>query len=269
MAVTSKYTVCPKCKQRHSTLVRHKCFKAKKAAKPTEFEEVEIDPAAHGGPTESLDIHGGPEGESEDGENQSEKHKDGEADGEAKGEASGEGGGEADEGEGEGQGEGEAEGEAEGGEGQSEGEAEGDGEGEGGDDEDEENRPQAQPPEPEAPPVVVVCTVLKFAALCAACAKNGSIEVNLAEDGLFVYGHNGDVTAYDTIPWGEFEKRSTIDGEFYVKAVIDNVDGQLNPADDAAQLKRLIKEAKKAPKKATGNTEAGGAAKATGKKRKA
>jgi len=132
------------------------------------------------------------------------------------------------------------------GDGEGEGEGEGDGEGEGeGEGEDEREAPSPQMPEPETPPVAVVCTVLKFAALTADCAKNGSIEVTLSEHGLFVYGNNGDETVTATIPWGEFEKRSTLDGEFYVKSVIDEVDrGLADPTSDERQLAKMIAEAK-------------------------
>lgn len=118
------------------------------------------------------------------------------------------------------------------GEGQGEGEQEGEGDGEGeGEDEDEQKgqgeAPEPQMPEPETPPVAVVCTVLKFAALTAQCAT-ALIEVRLKEDGLEVYGHNGEAYGFRIIPWGEFEKRSTLDGEFYVKEVIDELDEELS-----------------------------------------
>ena len=152
------------------------------------------------------------------------------AEGDRKGGGQGGDGGQGDGGEGQGEGQGE-------GDGDGEGEGQGDGEGEG---------PKPQPPEPEAPPVAVVCTVLKFAALTGDCAKNGSIEVSLTEDGIMVYGHNGDLTAMAIIPWGEFEKRSTLDGEFYVKEVIDEVDAQLLPPDeDVEKVRRMLEEAKK------------------------
>jgi hypothetical protein len=125
--------------------------------------------------------------------------------------------------------------------GQGEGEDEGDGEGDG----EEREAPVPREPEPEAPPVAVVVTVLKFAALTADCAKNGSIEVTLNRDGLFVYGSNGDEVVVATIPWTEFEKRSTIDGEFYVKGVIDEVDRALSDKDsDERKLADLIAKAK-------------------------
>jgi len=149
-------------------------------------------------------------------------------------EGDGDSGEQGDTGKGKSEGEGEGEGKPE--------EGEGDGEGDG---EEEREAPAPQAPEPETPPVAVVCTVLKFAALTADCAKNGSIEVTLTEDGLLVYGNNGDETAVATIPWGEFEKRSTLDGEFYVKQVIDEVDGKLaDPSSDERKLAKLIEEAK-------------------------
>ena len=192
----SKYTECPKCRVRHSTLVRHRCFKPeeqKKKPKPDpEHKEYDLE---KGGETESLDRHGGPE------------------QGEGEGEGEGQGKGQPEQGDGEGGGGGEA------------GEGEGEGEGEGG--EGESEAPEPQPPEPEAHPVAVVCTVLKFAALTAQCAKNGVISVELTEEGLSIYGHNGDNTASAVIPWGEFETRSTVDGQFYVKEVIDQIDEQI------------------------------------------
>lgn len=165
--------------------------------------------------------------------------------------------------EGEGQGEGDGEGEGEGeGQGQPEGEGEGEAEGEGdGDGDGEREAPVPQQPEPEAPPVAVVVTVLKFAALTAQCAKNGNIEVTLTADGLFVYGHNGEDTATATIPWTEFEQRSTIDGEFYVKQVIDEIDRAMaDPGSDERKLAAMIAEARekreaKAKAKAEAPTE--------------
>jgi hypothetical protein len=139
-----------------------------------------------------------------------------------------------------GDGQGEGDGEGDGGEGEGEGEGEGDGEGEA-----EREAPVPQNPEPEAPPVAVVVTVLKFAALTADCAKNGSVEVTLNADGLFVYGFNGEEVATATIPWTEFENRSTIDGEFYVKSVIDEVDRNLADKDsDERRLAAMVAEAK-------------------------
>jgi hypothetical protein len=147
---------------------------------------------------------------------------------------------------GDGQGEQPEQGEGQGEQGEGEQEAEGEGEGEGeGDGEQEREAPEPQKPEPETPPVAVVVTVLKFAALTADCAKNASIEVTLNEDGLLVYGNNGDETATATIPWTEFEKRSTIDGEFYVKGVIDEVDRSLaDKSSDERKLADLVAEAK-------------------------
>lgn len=231
--MSSKYKVCAKCGIRHSAVVPHKCFKVKKD-KPPECEEVEHD-LEKGGPTKSTGVGGNnPEEPPEGDEDKTDAEpEDGGADAEGDADDDGEG-----EDEDEGKGEGDSEGETKDGEAEAEAEVEGEGEG-----------PAPQPPEPEAPPVVIVCTVLKFAALTAACAKNGSVEVSLTEDGLFVYGHNGDLTAFETMPWGDFEKRSTVDGEFYVKEVIDGVDAKLaEPSDDAEALKRLIAEAKKAPK---------------------
>jgi hypothetical protein len=235
--MSSKYKTCPKCKVKHSAVVPHKCFKVKKD-KPPELETVDHDFEKEG-ETISTDDNSVPTekpekgGEANDGEADGESNDDGDADGEGESEGDADGDSEGDgegkakaKGEGEGDGEGEDEDEAEG---ETEAEAEG---------------PQPQAPEPETPPVQVVCTVLKFAALCAQCAKNGSIEITLTEDGLFVYGHNGDMTAYDTLPWGEFEKRSTLDGEFYVKEVIDGVDAKLNESDDKARLQALIQQAK-------------------------
>jgi len=130
------------------------------------------------------------------------------------------------------------------GDGEDESQSEGDGEGEG-DGEEEREAPAPQAPEPEAPPVAVVVTVLKFAALTADCAKNGNIEVTLTADGLFIYGHNGDDTATALIPWTEFEKRSTIDGEFHVKSAIDEVDRAMADKDsDEYKLSVLMAEAK-------------------------
>lgn len=218
---STKYKTCKKCGVRHSAVVPHKCFKVAKD-KPPKLDEVEHD-LEKGGETESEGVGKNPVDEPAEGKTES-----------AKGETEGEGDGEGE------QSEGDGDGEAEG-----EGEGDGEDEGEGEDEREEEGEgPAPQSPEPEAPPVQVVCTVLKFAALCAQCAKYGSIEITLSEDGLFVYGHNGDATAYDTIPWGEFEKRSTLDGEFYVKDVIDGVDRKLNEEDDKARLEALIQQAK-------------------------
>lgn len=197
--MSDKYKICPKCKLRHSALVRHKCAKPKKQDAPPEFEATEHD-LEMGGPTTSLDKHEGKsDGEGGEGENEGEEGK-----------------GQGEDGEGQGQGAGEG----------SEGEGEGEGDGDGGEGQGGEG-PAPQPPEPDAPPVAIVCTVLKFAALTAQCAKNGVIEVSVAEEGLFIYGHNGDEIAFDVLPWGEFEKRSTLDGEFYVKELIDGVDERL------------------------------------------
>lgn len=236
--MSSKYKTCAKCGVKHSAVVPHKCFKVKKE-KPPELEAVDHDFEKEG-ETESWDPGETPTEtppENGDEEGQAEGEEDTEGEDEREGEPDGEG-----EGDGEGDEEREGEGEAK----EREGER-GEGEGEGKEErevEDEAFGPKPQPPEPEAPPVQVVCTVLKFAALCAQCAKNGAVEVSVTEDGLFVYGHNGDLTAYDTLPWGEFEKRSTIDGEYYVKEVIDGVDAKLNESDDTARLQALIQQAK-------------------------
>lgn len=105
------------------------------------------------------------------------------------------------------------------GEGDGQGEGEGDGEGDG---EGEGEGPAPQPPEPEAPPVAIVCTVLKFAALTAECS-DAYVTVQLAEEGLLIVARKADAVATATIPWGEFEQRSTLDGEYYVKETIDAV----------------------------------------------
>jgi hypothetical protein len=239
MPVKSAYKVCPKCKVRHSTLVKHKCFKADKQKDPPKFEAVDHD-LEDGGVTESLDRHSG------DGQGEGDE---GESEGQGKGEGEGEGGDPADGG-GESEGQGEGEGEGSGGEAEGEGE---EGEGEG---------PAPQPPEPDAPPVAIVCSVLKFAALTAQCAKNGVITVELTEDGLFVYGYNGDLTASASMPWGEFETRSTIDGQYYVKEVIDGVDAEIGGAEVpmAEKAKRAMAKVKadraKAPKEEEKQEEA-------------
>ena len=187
--MTVPYKNCPKCGVRHSTLVKHRCFKPEEQKEKPEFDDP---PPGEGGED------GGSGGQPEE--------KDGQGEREGQGESQGEG---EQEGEGEGQGEGE-------GEGEDEDEQKGEGEG-----------PEPQMPEPETPPVAVVCTVLKFAALTAQCAT-ALIEVRLKEDGLEVYGHNGEAYGFRIIPWGEFEKRSTLDGEFYVKEVIDELDEELS-----------------------------------------
>jgi len=207
MTIENRYVVCPKCGVNYSTLTKHRCFKQDEAPPPPESE---------GGPDDTKD-----KGDGKDGQGQPEQ-----GDGQ--------------------QGEGEGEGQPEQGEGEGQGEGQGEGEGEGeGDGEQEREAPEPQRPEPETPPVAVVVTVLKFAALTADCAKNCSIEVTLNEDGLLVYGNNGDETATATIPWTEFEQRSTLDGEFYVKGVIDEVDRQLaDKTPDERKLADLIAEAK-------------------------
>lgn len=125
------------------------------------------------------------------------------------------------------------------GEGKGDGQGDGEGEGEGEQEAEGEGMPEAQPPEPEAPPVAVVCTVLKFAALCAQSAENGMIVVELTENGLLIYGHDGDErTASETIDWGEFEKRSTLDGEFMVRDAVKAVDSALIEA-EATEAKPL------------------------------
>lgn len=201
------YVTCPKCGVQHSTLVKHRCFKPKEQDEKPKFDKDKGTDGEQGG---------GGTGEGGDTGDGGKEGQDQGAGGQP-----GDGAGEQGEGSGEGkEGDGKAEGEGKQGSGQQQQQQ--DGEGEGG-----REAPQPQPPEPETPPVVVVCTVLKFAALCAQCAKNGTVEVSLAEDGLFVYGHNGDTVVFDVIPWGELEKRATLDGEFYVKSVIDEVDDKL------------------------------------------
>lgn len=214
--MSDAYKVCPKCKLRHSALVRHRCAKPKgQDEKPPKSDPIDHD-LERGGDTESLDRH----------ENESEDNGKDEGKGKGRGHAGDKGDGESDD-EGEGEGEGGDDGEGEEQEGE-EGNTKADGEG-----------PAPQPPEPDAPIVQIVCTVLKFASLTAACAKNGVIEVTLNEDGIMVYGHNGDIFAFDTIPWGEFEKRSTLDGEFYVKDVIDAVDVKLLEETPKVRLRSL------------------------------
>lgn len=133
----------------------------------------------------------------------------------------------------------ETEGDGQSGEGEGKGDGQGDGSGEGGGEGEGEGMPDAQPPEPEAPPVAVVCTVLKFAALCAQSAENGMIVVELTENGLLIYGHDGDErTATQTIGWGEFEQRSTLDGEFMVRDAVKAVDSALIEA-EAVEVKPL------------------------------
>lgn len=217
--MSDKYVTCAKCGHDHSVLVPHKCFKTKKK-KPPEFDPLDHEDMGKGGKTESLDKHKSENPEQGDGDKGEEGEKGDESDA-----------GDGEEGDGDGD---EQDGEGEDGEGRQ-------GEGEG---EDEQEAPAPQPPDPSAPPVVIVCTVLKYAALTAQCSKNGVIEVTVNEDGIFVYGHNGDLTAYDTIPWGEFEKRATLDGEFYVKEVIDRVDGQLIEAKAEVLETKPVKEAK-------------------------
>lgn len=204
----SGYADCPKCGVRHSTLVKHKCFKPEeqKEKPPVEDYEEEADGSGWGGEDGT--------GKSQDSESDHDQDK-----GKGKGQSDGQG--KSGQGEQDGEGEGEEEGEA------------------------KQKAPQPKPPEKKDPPVVVVCTVLKFAALTAQCAKNGNIELTVTEDGIFVYGYNGDNVAHDTIPWGEFEQRATIDGEFYVKGIIDAVDEKLaDPKSDAEALKRAIAKAK-------------------------
>lgn len=245
--MSDKYKTCAKCGVKHSTLVRHKCFKAAKDKAP-KLKEVEHAFEKEGETISTLEVSGPciSEGDAEN-EGEGEGKGDGEGTG-TEGEGKGDGDGSADEGDGdgesggdskgkgEGSGDGEGDGEGEGqekaeaeGEGEAEAKGEGEGEGEEGDGEGEGYReaPEPQMPEPEIPPVIVVVSVLKYAALCAQCAKNGNIEITLVEDGLFVYGHNGDTVAVDTIPWGELELRATRDGQFYVKSVIDGVDAKL------------------------------------------
>ena len=206
------YVTCPKCGVEHSTLVKHRCFKPKKQEEKPKFDDNQPDgdcqSGGGGGETggdNGQDGTDGPDGQSDgqDGKN----GQDGESQSDGQGQSDGQDG----------------DSEPKNGKGQKQkddGDDEDDGEG-------GKQAPHPQPPQPKAPPVVIVCTVLKFAALTAQCAKNGNIEITLAEDGLFVYGHNGETVAYDVIPWGELEERATLDGEFYVKGVIDEVDRKL------------------------------------------
>lgn len=240
----AKYETCPKCGLRHSTVVRHKCATPKKQKrKKMEAPDADAGGVGAGGETESTDKHpGADQGSGESKGEGGEQGKQGCGEGESQ---QGDGkGDQGDQNEAEGQGEGgqsDGEGEAEGEtktKGQSEGEQrqgkQGDGDGE--DSEGEGQPPEPQLPDPEMPIVQVICTVLKFAALTAQCAKNGAIEVTLSDEGLMVYGHNGDIFAFDVMPWGEFEKRSTVDGEFYVKDIIDAVDAKL--IDGGGQVER-------------------------------
>jgi hypothetical protein len=230
MTMSKDYKVCGKCGHRHSVLVPHKCFKAKGQDERPEFEDPE-------------------EGEGGD-------DKGGAGGGDGADTGQGKGKGDKGKGKGQGQGQGEAEGEGEGqGQGQGQGEGEGESQSQSGDDDENDDAPKPKPPEPDAPVVAIVCTVLKFAALTARGAKNGLIEVSLSEAGLCVYGQNGDQTGFAIIPWGEFEQRSTLDGEFYVKEIIDQVDGALieakaEPAKPVAEQKPKGKKpkAKEAPK---------------------
>lgn len=220
----SEYKTCPKCAVTYSTLVRHKCFKPEDQKEKPKFDNP-------------------PEDDS-NGQDES-----GKGDSGGKGDSKGQGGG-GSKGDQQQDGDGQQQGDGEGQQGQGQGEGEGEGEGEG--------PPPPQPPEPEALPVVIVCTVLKYAALTAQCAKNGVISVEVSEDGLFVYGHNGEQTAFAVIPWSEFEQRSTVDGEFFVKDVIDSVDEGLIEATaeviEETEVEKALKSVRgkeaKSPKKA-------------------
>jgi hypothetical protein len=223
----AKYKTCPKCGERHSELVRHTCPTRKTKRAKTECEVTEHD--IHEG-TAGIDTStaGGAKQDRTEGEAEG-REGEGEAEAEGEGGTEGEGQGET---EGDGDGDGEAKTKGEGGE-QREGEGEAgegeasEGEGEAGEGEGE-GMPEAQLPEPETPPVAVVVTVLKFAALCAQSAENGMIVVEVTEPGLLIYGHDGDErTASETIGWGEFEKRSTLDGEFMVRDAVKAVDAAL------------------------------------------
>lgn len=132
------------------------------------------------------------------------------------GDEEGDGDAKSGEGQGEGQSDDQSEGEGQG-EGEGEGEGDEDGEGEG---ESEGQAPEPKPPEPEAPPVAVVVSVLKFAALTADCSE-AFVKIELGEHGLMIVAIKGDDMATATVPWGEFEQRSTLDGEYYVKETID------------------------------------------------
>lgn len=210
-AEVSDYTTCKSCGKRHSTLVRHKCFKAKKQ---DERPDLKPDEPGDGG-----DDEGTPGSESAP-----------EGDGDSQGDSQGEG---KDEGEGEADGDGNEEGDGSEGEGEEEGEAEG-----------EAEAPAPQMPEDDIPPVAIVCSVLKYAALCAQCAKNGVMSIELIEDGLFIYGANGPITATGIIPWAEIEARATTDGQFYVKEVIDGLDQRLGVTPPRVDVEAMIAQYK-------------------------
>ena len=179
MMQSSGYKTCAKCGVKHSTLVKHKCFKPEEQKDKPKFDDV-------------------PEGD----------------------EGNDQGGGGQGEGQGEGGGQGQGDGQGDQGQGQGDGQGDGEGEGEG------EGQGQSPPPPPPPPPASVIVTVLKFAALTAASAT-AFIKVEVEERGLVIYAYNGDDFAERVIDWKEFEERSTIDGEYMVKEVIDQVDEEL------------------------------------------
>lgn len=210
----SAYQTCKKCGLRHSTAVRHKCPREKLATPDRPKLDNELTDPTEGGPG----MGSGEGGEGGEGESQ----------GEGEGKGQGQGDGEGEQGEGEGQ-----DGEGEGEEGKPGDQGE---EGEGGEGEERQGEGSGQgSSEPPPPPAAVVVTVLKFAALTAAC-RESFINVTLGENGLIVFGQNGDEVAMETIPWGEFEKRSTIDGEYYVKSVIDAVDAKVGGSGQIGEI---------------------------------
>ncbi len=185
----AKYAVCKKCEQRHSTLVRHKCpaTVAKRAAKDCEITEHDIHEGTAGTDLSTAGDGMGKGDKSEGKPPEPTDPKDGEGEGEGDGKGKGEGDGE----------------------GEDDGEGEGEGEG-----------PAPQPPEPEAPPVAVVVTVLKFIALTAESAE-AFTKAELTPEGILIVCLKGDHMATALLPWTEFEQRSTLDGEFWAKEVID------------------------------------------------
>lgn len=199
----SKYKVCDKCGVRHSTLVRHKCFKPEDQKDPPKFDD--IPPGGEDGEGSGGE-GGGPEQE-RDGQGQSDRDSDGD---------------------------------------QSEGDGDGEESDQDGEDQQKQkqNQKQQQAPqdqqqqeqEEEIPPVAVVVTVLKFALLTAASVGKENdlfIEVLLTEAGLLIRGEDDD-GSYRTrlIPWAEFEKRATLDGEYYVKETIDLLAEDLKGKDE-------------------------------------
>lgn len=232
------YVKCSKCGVEHSTLVKHTCFKPTKQKKKPKFDDADKVEGESGGGGDGAGGDGGGnadgdrdesqnqgdngQGDGSDGDGDGDDGSDGSDDGDGKDGSDGQKGKKGKKGK-----KGDEGDEGDGSSGRGSSGEEGDEEEEGDGGESGQEAPVPQAPEPETPPVVVVVSVLKFAALTAQCAKNGNIEITLAEDGLFVYGHNGDTVAFDVIPWGELENRATIDGQFYVKGVIDGVDKRL------------------------------------------